>query len=131
MHSAYSSIIFSGLLFIFILFRAKDAIGLTHEQIAPAIMPFKSAGPLEQAAFLPAIASCPFPVPHHRWSFYTGCPSFLNIGFHFSPHQLIYLSRETFLPYLFTQRYFSISFFNSGDILILAIYYFLPLFYSI
>ena len=28
-------------LFIFILFRAKDAIGLTHEQIAPAIMPFK------------------------------------------------------------------------------------------
>ena len=31
----------------------------------------------------------------------------------------------------FTQRYFSISFFNSGDILILAIYYFLPLFYSI
>ncbi|ARJ52095.1 hypothetical protein B0D73_00015 (plasmid) [Campylobacter jejuni] len=28
----------------------------------------------------------------------------------------------------FTQRYFSISFFNSGDILILAIYYFLPLF---
>lgn len=31
------------------------------------------------------IASCPFPVPHHRWSLYTGCPSFLNIGFHFLP----------------------------------------------
>ncbi|KMS19535.1 hypothetical protein FE72_15455 [Staphylococcus aureus] len=28
-------------LFIFILFRAKDAIGLAQEQIAPAIMPFK------------------------------------------------------------------------------------------
>ena len=94
-------------LFIFILFRAKDAIGLTHEQIAQPSCRSKCRT-FGTGSFPSSHSIMSFSVPHHRWSFIPAVRHF-KYRFSFSPTSLYTLAGD--IPSVsFTQRYFSISF---------------------
>src|SRR5574344_1352109 len=129
MHSAYSSIIFSGLC----------SSSYSSEQRTPSASLMSRLLQPSCRSKCRTFGTGSFPSSHSIMSFSRSTSEVVPLyrlsvifkyRFSFSPTSLYTLAGD--IPSVsFTQRYFSISFFNSGDILILAIYYFLPLFYSI